>query len=867
MKYRTTPTLVYLAVMLILFVSFVPSGISARDLTPKQQRVAGFGQPLMAAGPTYYYMGHTRGNIQLAIANNGTFGTLGSSIADPITGESIPSCIYPKNTDLVYLWVAAVWIGGVVGRDTLVSVGNEDFYVTTEFWPVDYDNEYLQTPTGFKMRSIDINSPFYHPDAVSEEDIVCEYADTLRDPAIVQSDNFDNRPHIPLGIKVRQRSMAWSYSYADDFILFDYQIENIGERVLKDIHIGVYVDGDAWHTTRNNESGWNDDIVGFYPSHPAPEGCGFRDTINVAYHADNDGDPDGGAWNDASIPHVVGVRVVRTPAESPEYSYNWWITNYSDAARDFGPRQRPRPGDPYRDFGERMGTPLGDRNKYYLLRHQEFDYDLLYTATIGSNDTTWLQPPPDDAAVYATGFDCRYLLSFGPFDILPGQRLPVSFAWLGGEDFHTDPNGFDNLFDPLNPTPFYEYLNFENLAANSRWASWVYDNPGVDTDSDGYYGKYRVCVLDSAEVDTGGGTTWEPVRSDTTWFEGDGIPDFRGAGPPPAPRIRIIPSDGKLTIRWNGYYSETTEDVFLNAIDFEGYRVYTGRDDRPGSLSMVASFDHENYNRHIFNEIAEEWEVQETPYTLDSLRILYDDPDLDPLRYSRSRPLIWQGQKHYFTAQDFNRSSLTSSDGIRKVYPDQFAPDPDPANWTEDELVDDYGIPLPKYYEYEYVVEDLLSTVPYYVSVTAFDFGSPRAGLPALETDPTNSLQIEYAQVPADTVEAMQLDVYVYPNPYRIDADYRGLGFEGRTDLDRPDDRVRAIHFANLPHKCRISIFSLDGDLIKEIEHDKAPGDPGSSHEEWDLITRNTQAIASGLYYYVVESDDRTQIGKFAVIR
>jgi hypothetical protein len=38
-------------------------------------------------------------------------------------------------------------------------------------------------------------------------------------------------------------------------------------------------------------------------------------------------------------------------------------------------------------------------------------------------------------------------------------------------------------------------------------------------------------------------------------------------------------------------------------------------------------------------------------------------------------------------------------------------------------------------------------------------------------------------------------------------------------------------------------------------------------HDSWDFITRNTQDVVSGLYYYVVESAERTQIGKFAIIR
>ncbi|RKX26202.1 MAG: hypothetical protein DRP47_08570, partial [Candidatus Zixiibacteriota bacterium] len=464
--------------LLLLMLFFSSPQASARSINPKiefEQR--NIPVQTTASMPKVNYTTHNRGNIQLALANNGTFGTLGGSYPDPFTGEAISSCVYPKNSDLVYLWVAAIWIGAVVGRDTLVSVGNEDFYQTTEFWP---EVEPFIPPGGFSYASIDRNSSYYDPDACSEQDIICEYMDTLADPSFVQSDNTDNRPHIPLGIKVYQRSMAWSFSYADDFILFDYKIQNIGNKNLKNVYIGIYVDGDVWHTSRNGPDGWNDDIVGFYPTHPAPEGCGFVDTINIAYHADNDGDPENGIWNEKSVRSAVGVRVVRTPARDLKYSYNWWIINYSDATRDFGPRRLDTDDDPYRDFGSRMGTPEGDLNKYYMLRHEEFDYDLLFTAVDHYRDG-W-RPPPEDAETYAQGYDCRYMLSFGPFDIAPGQKLPVSLAWTGGDNFHQQPDDFETLFDPLHPDYYYESLNFDNLAMNSRWASWVYDNPGVDTD-------------------------------------------------------------------------------------------------------------------------------------------------------------------------------------------------------------------------------------------------------------------------------------------------------------------------------------------------------------------------------------------------
>ena len=88
------------------------------------------------------------------------------------------------------------------------------------------------------------------------------------------------------------------------------------------------------------------------------------------------------------------------------------------------------------------------------------------------------------------------------------------------------------------------------------------------------------------------------------------------------------------------------------------------------------------------------------------------------------------------------------------------------------------------------------------------------------------------------------------------------------TRNQRPDTRTRRIHFANLPPKCTISIFSLDGDLVREIIHDKDASDPNASHDSWDLITRNTQTVVSGLYYWTVENTETgdVQIGKLVII-
>ena len=830
--------------------------------------------------PGVMYASQNRGLMQLAIANNGTFGTFGGTETDPFTGGSMLSCTYPRGDDKVYLWVGAFWIGAVVGRDTLVSTGSEDFYVNSEFWAD-------PSPWGdITQKSIDINSRFYDPSAYSEQDILCEYTDTFTSTALVDLDLQDNRPHIPLGIKVSQRSMAWAYAYADDFILFNYEIKNIGNKRLRGVYMGIWVDGDVWHISRNGPEGWNDDMVGFYRYHPAPEGCGFIDTVNIAWTADADGDPDKGAWDYRSARNAVGTRVVRTPSDSLDISYNWWIINYSDASLDFGPRLAGSEGDPFRSFPSgRLGTPEGDRDKYYLLRHQEFDYDLLTTGL--NHMSEGFLPGPAEAATYAMGYDTRYLLSFGPFNIDPGQRLPITFAYVGGENLHRDPTAFARLFGPTAPDSvrhYYEALDFSSLAINSRWASWVYDNPGKDTDGDGYYGKFRVCNYDSVVTDydttfpeappwdTLVDTIWEFTQADTFYYEGDGVPDFQGASPPPAPKMRLITRNGQIIVRWNGYYSENTRDPFLQVLDFEGYRVYVGLDDRSEALSLVGSYDIEDYNRFHWRAKGDGsvgWVLEETPFTLEQLRLLYNDPNFNPDNFRRASPLVQDGERYYFEPQDFNQSSLGLVHGIRKAFPHAPYPGPDSSEWRDEDMVEGYDRPMPKYWEYEYTLDNLLPTIRYYVAVTVFDYGAPGAGLEALETNPFNNMIGDFPQIASDSVEAYGLDAYVYPNPYLGDGHYTQAGFEGRDDpWFGPNDteHIRRIHFANLPRVCTISVYSLDGDLIREWEHNYPAGGPESNHSTWDLITRNTQAVVSGIYYWVISSENRTQIGKLVII-
>ncbi len=841
--------------------------VSANDVTfnPKAENRAIRPKALAGQLPNWQFEVHKINKMWLSVSNGGTFGIgFAGSYLDPETGLPAPSCEYPAGSNVTYLYYGAFWAGAIVGLDTLVSIGIDDYYDVREFWPD------AGQAGAIDRRSNMRHSLDYSPDAVSEQDFVCAYTDTFTDPGLTGEDPVDNRPHIPLGLKVDQRSFAWSYDYAEDFIMFDFTIENMNRFPLKQVYFGIFVDADVYHESNSGGTNYTDDICGYLHSFPAPDAPGFLDTVRIAWTADNDGDPNSGAgyaFDFTSATSVIGTAVLRAPFDSAAmepsgsqdgqeliYSFNWWITNYGNEALDWGPRKAGTEEHPFRPFGTRLGTPRGDREKYYVMSSNEFDYDQLESA-ISHTGEGWM-PPPRDAADFADGFDARYLFSFGPFNLQPGDTLPITLAYVAGADFHKEGSDFINYWDPYNPGAYMSRLDFSDLGKNALWAHWIFDNPGVDTDGDGDSGSYR-WVVDTVSY---GKVMARPdsIRIDSTriWYKGDGVPDFRGASPPPPPLVRVIPEFGRLRILWNGQVSENNFDIFSGLQDFEGYRVYLGKDSRDFDYVLLAGYDLDDYNIYHFNANRRLWEISPTPVSLDSIKALFGT-DFDPNVYNREdKSYFMDGIAYYFTAQDWNQDNLSNPLGIHRVYPDA---DPnDPYDTT------DAG--EHRYYEYEYVIDNLEPSIPYYVAVTAFDYGSRKVALSSLETAPSNNAVMAYPLPSSESVEEQGMGVGVYPNPYRIDAGYARAGYENR-DRTKSAERSRAIHFFNLPKICTIRIYSIDGDLIRQIEHYRPDGGPDAQHEQWNLISRNTQAVVTGIYLYQVSSESGEQLGKIVIIK
>jgi len=467
-----------------------------------------------------------RSNIWMNFTNYGYFGNNSSldrtGMDDPCRpGEWAPQCEYPGGSGVNYLYQGMLWVGALIRAEGYeyprVSVGGDGWLRINEFNPgVGMTNsqtngivERSTLPLPFDCLGNDM-TPF-HDQAISEQDFVCDYSDTLTEDFYVDPDPMDG-PHAPLGVKITQKSYAWTYNYAQNFIIIDWTVENIAGNYLKNLYIGLYIDADVGGPP---EQTWHeDDITGFQKYYYYINAAGDSDktVINTAWIADNDGRPKNvSAGNDFNAPAVTGVRVVRAPNPRLKTSYNWWISN-GDADLDFGPSWEDdgAPG----TWTSTFGTPMGDVRKYFVLKNREFDYDQVYTnqsqfirdnpqvftdrwnPEIILETHNWKIPgetddtPPNLTADLANGYDTRYLLSWGPLGIFdhideagnriyrlnPGEKFSMTIAYVAGDNFH-DRNKPQPDNETIDPTLF----NFSSLRYNSDWAARVYDNPMVDT--------------------------------------------------------------------------------------------------------------------------------------------------------------------------------------------------------------------------------------------------------------------------------------------------------------------------------------------------------------------------------------------------
>jgi hypothetical protein len=114
-------------------------------------------------------------------------------------------------------------------------------------------------------------------------------------------------------------------------------------------------------------------------------------------------------------------------------------------------------------------------------------------------------------------------------------------------------------------------------------------------------------------------------------------------------------------------------------------------------------------------------------------------------------------------------------------------------------------------------------------------------------------LRLEY-QVANLTLAAAWADlrrVHTVPDPYYVTSPFD------------PTPESKTIRFVNLPQQAIIRIYSSSGILVAVLRHDSREL---GSDAVWNVRNRNDHVVASGVYFYHVESGDARRVGRFTVV-
>ncbi len=877
---------------------------------------------------------HSAGNLLLHMSNGGFVGDFFGRFC------SRPSCEWPPGSNDEYLFMAGLWVGAVdADGNPHVSTGAYE----TEFLPdfedlrdriyVSYEGERggaRYSSSGNATSADDdrdatdindqrhINEDFRNGkdddgdglidedfEAISQQMFSAEYTDYGE-----VSTQFFNE-HVPLFLRVQQRSFSWSSGGAENMIGIDYKIWNDGGRSLRDIYLGFFVDSDVGPADSDEYPNmYLDDLVGFAeidttiidlrPSTPA--NCrrtqvkiqaGYMRDLPDATHSITDTGDVPGWFGGLFLGHSTDPAGIVAPPDVGIRTFVWFAQG--GAIRD----------------------PENDFERYELLSRNS-----------RTEEGRFIQETPADPRDY------RYVLAVGPFsELLPDTFLTFQVAFVIGDGFE-GPNG---------------------LKANAVNAQRIFDGDFFNLDGDALTGTRgrEKCVF------CGGGGPLSTIdddcdptnaevnceRSVCTWIDGDcenpahvctgadgkeARVNWIGVSPPPAPPIAVstagrvtgmedadvdclggpIPYAGsnEIAIAWDNLVDKSVNPI-TGEKNFKGYRVWKAANwTRESSSVPTESFQ----LLGDFSEVADSSCTRLTALKPDATGPPFDNNDyvtwdfclssheafetyLNGLVRPEDSPcpisvIETRKQNDPFFTMGGSRPDLVvdsalvfskdigscplgylidRSGGYQPIDAttcrDRFLQVAQPQDIggamyyvQQDSLIGTVCDTLWCKGFYQFTDRNVLPGYPYFYVVTAYsetvEEVQGEQQVVELHTRPASSE--ESAVFPASSAAGDAGRVTVVPNPY--------LGGAGWDLKPNPTDPTGTkIAFNHLPPSSTVRIFTLAGDLVEILTPEGQEG--GTSY--WDLISRNGQDVVSGIYLYSVESPSGSTIGKMVVVR
>lgn len=373
------------------------------------------------------------GNIGLTITN---YGTIGNGF---VTFPNQPSLQYPKASGIEHLFVGGLWVGGIKDGAVRVSTAAVDVSSLNRSEGFEYTNAPGQ---GITEKSSLQNSPNYRADAVSHQDFVSEFFDTntFANGTIIQN-------HTPMGIKVLMESYCYDFNFANNWVILNYKIINVGYQgsttPIESLYVGLWCDAVVRNTNITVPGGST-----FYNK----GADGYDSTLRMAYEYDYNGDP---GFTDS----YVGFKMLGVNPK-PQ-------TEFVNTRTKFTIWQFRNTTDPIYFSPTTDDVSSGAAGKYQKLQGY-----LTVSPALDSINNPSIVPSRLDVLRH-TPSNRSTLLSYGPFRNQDGSRyslrytqdtLNAVFAVICAKKYGTDPTTWDSSYQR------------SNLNISAGWAQSAYDN-------------------------------------------------------------------------------------------------------------------------------------------------------------------------------------------------------------------------------------------------------------------------------------------------------------------------------------------------------------------------------------------------------
>ncbi|MFC2114407.1 hypothetical protein ACFLRI_03570 [Bacteroidota bacterium] len=212
------------------------------------------------------------GNIGITVSNVGTIGQ--PNIRNNPSGS--PSMEYPMNSGIEHLFEGGLWVGARVNGQIRVSTAS-----------VDAPYGYFAGGDGFEFtalgpisqKSSQSFSDYYSAAAIAHQEFHYSITDSN---VVVPGTSIPIANHdFPIKVVANVTTYAWNYSFADFFVIVDYEITNFSQDKWDSVYFGVWTDLVIRNVNVTQDAG-----TAFYNK----GGGGFVDSFDALYAFQVNGD-------------------------------------------------------------------------------------------------------------------------------------------------------------------------------------------------------------------------------------------------------------------------------------------------------------------------------------------------------------------------------------------------------------------------------------------------------------------------------------------------------------------------------------------------------------------------------------------------